>query len=499
MDNKELPSTTNLWIQLAGKRIIIPSFFIISYLFMLLVPTNFDEQNHWFVFLGRFHPLVLHFPIVLILVTTGFLLMGFFNPNFNKPVIIRSLLWASVFFSFVSILAGYLLYISESYSGNLVSNHLNGALATGISISLCLIIYELNYQRKSKGSFVFYFLLIVANFSLAYTSHMGGSLTHGEDFLTAPLDALLPAKKIDKAPEDMLLFEDMIATIFETKCVSCHNENKTKGDLLLNNYEEVFAKGKSKKQAIIPGDTSNSELMVRVLLPDDHDERMPPEGKPGLTDEEISLLSYWISSGASDTLTYGDINDEKVLTEIEALMPDIRQAQYKIIKEKEAFEAALQELRQIGDPIGIDISIDERSNGKFFGLKMRFPPAHVNNDEIKAFSPYFPYFSRVSLASSNIDDDALFDLGKMSQLRRLILQKTNINGEGLPYLKDLENLEELNLSFTPLDEGNLLYLIGFKNLQKVYLFGTPVKPEVISALQKHKPELEIILEEGPFY
>ncbi|WP_460518600.1 c-type cytochrome domain-containing protein [Cyclobacterium sediminis] len=499
MDNKELPSSTKMWTKLFGKRIIIPSIFIFSYLIMLLVPFNFDQQNDWFVLLGRFHPLVLHFPIVLILVTTGFLLMGFFNPNFNKPIIILSLLWTSVFFSFVSILAGYLLFISESYSGNLVSNHLNGAMATGISITLCLILYELNFQRKLKAGFLFYSLLILANFSLAYTSHMGGSLTHGEDFLTAPIDALLPAKKIDKAPEDMLLYEDMVATIFETKCVSCHNENKSKGDLLLNNYDEVFASGKSKKQAVIPGDTSKSEVMVRVLLPEDHDERMPPEGKPGLTDNEISLLSYWISRGASDTLTYGDIDNDEVLTEIEALMPDIQQAQYKIIKEKEAFEAALQELREIGDPMGVDISADDRSNGKFFGLKMRFPPAHIGNEEIKAFSPYFPYFSRVSLASSNIDDDALFLLGKMPQLRRLILQKTNIKGEGLPYLKNLENLEELNLSFTPLDEGNLLHLIGFKNLQKVYLFGTPVKPEVISALQKHKPELEIILEEGPFY
>lgn len=499
MDNKELPSSTKMWTKIAGKRILLPPIFILSYLLMLLVPFNLDQHNGWFVLLGRFHPLVLHFPIVLILITTGFLLMGFINTNFNKPVIIRFLLWVSVLFSFVSILAGYLLYISESYSGNLVSNHFYGALATGIAITLCLIIYELNIQRNLKVGYVFYFLLILANFSLAYTSHMGGSLTHGEDFLTAPIDALLPAKKIDKAPEDMLLYDDMVATIFETKCVSCHNENKSKGDLLLNNYSEVFASGKSKKQAIIPGDTSNSELMVRVLLPQDHDERMPPEGKPGLTDNEISLLSFWISSGASDTLTYGDIDNEKVLTEIEALMPDIQQAQYKIIKEKEAFNAALQELKQIGDPMGIDITVDERSNGKFFGLKMRFPPAHVGNEEIKAFTPYFPHFSRISLASSNIDDDALFVLGKMPQLRRLILQKTNIKGEGLPYLKNLQNLEELNLSFTPLDDGNLLHLIGFKNLQKVYLFGTPVKQEVISALQKHKPELEIILEEGPFY
>lgn len=499
MDNNDLPPDNKKWNFYSSKKIFLPTILILLYLTILLVPYSLEEESHLLVFFGRFHPLVLHFPIVLILVTTGFILMGFFNPNFNKPIIIRSLLWASVFFSFITILAGYLLFIAEAYSGDMVKSHLYGALITGISISICLIVYESNLHRKLKAGFVFYTLLGLANLSLAYTSHLGGSLTHGEDFLTAPLDALLPAKKIDKAPEDMLVYEDMVATILDTKCVSCHNENKSKGDLLLNSYKEVLAAGKSEKHAIVPKDTSKSELMVRVLLPEDHDDRMPPEGKPGLTDNEITLLSYWITSGASDTLKYGEIENQRILAEIEDLMPRIQQAQYKIIEEKEAFDTALQELQKIGKQVGVEISADELSNGKYFGMKMKFPPAPVGNEEIKAFSTYFPYFSRLSLASSSIDDDALYLLGKMPQLRRLILQKTNINGEGLPYLKDLPNLEELNLSFTPLDDGNLLHLLDFKNLQKVYLFGTPVKPEVIAALQKHKPEMEIILEEGPFY
>ena len=251
--------------------------------------------------------------------------------------------------------------------------------------------------------------------------------------------------------------------------------------------------------AIIPTDTANSEVLVRVLLPLDHDDRMPPEGKPGLTENEITLLTYWIENGASDSLKYGDIKNEKILSEIEELMPTIQQAQYKILEEKEAFNTALLELQEIGKKVDAEVTADELSNGKFFGLKMKFPPGPFGNEELKEFSPYFPYLSRISLASSNIDDDALFLLGKMPQLRRLILQKTNINGEGLPYLKDLPNLEELNLSFTPLDKGHLLHLLDFKSLQKVYLFGTPIEPEVFEAIQKHRPELEIILEEGPFY
>ena len=499
MDNNDLPQNNLKWDFLLNKKFILPIFLVTTYLAIFLVPISVAAENHLLVFFGRFHPLVLHFPIVLILITTGFILMGFFNPSFNKPVIIRSLLWASVFFSYITILAGYLLYIAEGYSGVMVKNHLNGALITGISISICLIIYESILQRNLKEGFGFYLILGIANLSLAYTSHLGGSLTHGDDFLSAPLAALIPAKKIDKAPEDMLLYEDMVATIFETKCVSCHNENKSKGNLILNSYKEIFEAGKSEKYAIIPSDTANSEVLARVLLPLDHDDRMPPEGKPGLTENEITLLTYWIENGASDSLKYGDIKNEKILSEIEELMPTIQQAQFKILEDKEAFNTALLELQEIGKKVDAEVSADELSNGKFFGLKMKFPPGPFGNEELKEFSPYFPYLSRISLASSNIDDDALFLLGKMPQLRRLILQKTNINGEGLPYLKDLPNLEELNLSFTPMDKGHLLHLLDFKSLQKVYLFGTPIEPEVFEAIQKHRPELEIILEEGPFY
>jgi hypothetical protein len=87
----------------------------------------------------------------------------------------------------------------------------------------------------------------------------------------------------------------------------------------------------------------------------------------------------------------------------------------------------------------------------------------------------------------------------MENLKRLVLQKTAIDGSGLPYLQQLPNLEELNLSFTPLKDGHALHLLNFPHLKKVYLFGTPVKKDIITAIQQHKPHLQVILEEGPYY
>ncbi|SEJ49432.1 Uncharacterized membrane protein [Cyclobacterium xiamenense] len=466
---------------------------------LYLAPVSLDAQNPFWVVLGRFHPLVLHFPIVLILLVTVLFLLALLKPAFVNPLLLRGLLGASMLFSFLAVLAGYLLSVSEAYSGPLVSNHFYGALLTGTFVSVTAFLYEGQVRSKKAPTPLFFGFLLLTNASLAYTSHVGGSLTHGESYLSEPLKALLPAKTPSKTPEEMLLYGDVLATILETRCANCHNQNKSKGDLLLTSHTALLQAGKSKKKAVIPGDAAGSELLQRVLLPEEDDERMPPDGKPGLTETEISLLHFWVESGASEELRLGQITNDSILAQLEQLMPDILRAQHKIIAEKEAFEAAQRELAELASETGIEIIPDDLANGKYFGMKMKFPPASFGSEELQQFSGYFPYFSRVSLASSDVSDDALFFIGKMSQLRRLVLQKTAITGEGLPYLSDIPALEELNLSFTPLEDGHLLHLLSFPNLKKVYLFGTPISEAVIEALRQHRPEMEIILEEGPFY
>lgn len=475
--------------------LLLPLFF---YLLLLLLPMETATQNPLMVFLGRFHPLMLHFPIVLILLTTAFILLGKLNPHFEKPVIIRSLLGSSVLFTLVAIMAGYLLFISDAYTGSLAKNHFYGALITGGGITVSFLLYEWRHANNKPTGFIFFIFLALTNLALAYTSHMGGSLTHGADYLTEPLARLLPSKIEQKNPEDMLLYEDIVATVLESKCVNCHNENKTKGDLLLNSHGALLEAGKSGQNAVVPGDPGASELMVRIRLPEDHDDRMPPDGKPGLTESELSVLSFWIANGASQEVKMGEVKDTIMLARLEQMMPDIQQAQYKILEDRAAFEAAQKELETIASKIGVTVSPDDRINEKFFAMKMKFPPPPFGTEELQAFSPFFPFFSRISLASSNVKDDDLFFLAKMTELRELVLQKTAITGEGLPYLKDLPHLEVLNLSFTPLEDAHLLHLLAFKSLKKIYLFGTPVKTELIDAFQKHRPEVALILEEGTY-
>lgn len=483
--------------------IFLPLSLVVIYWTLWFYPVSIEAGEAPFLnLMGRFHPLALHFPIVLIVILTAFILIGRYQNTFTKPIIIKSLLISSCVFSLIAIIAGYLLFVSEKYSGDLVNNHLIGGLITGTCISISTAIYFYNLEVvSSMAKNLFFVMIAFTNLALVYTSHLGGSLTHGEDYLSAPMASLFPSNNPTsiKPVEELLLYEDIIATILETKCANCHNENKTKGDLLLTNHPALLKAGKSGEIAVVPGSLDQSELISRILLPEDDEDRMPPEGKPELTQNEIDLISFWVEEGASNEIKFKDLKNEVLISSINDMLPSILKTQYRMMLEQEAFEAAGKELNEIADQLGVLIEEDKDAEGRFFGLKMKFPPSQISNESFLPLMPFSSHFSRISLASSNITDDELFFLGKMPNLRRLVLQKTAINGEGLPYLQALKDLKVLNLSFTPLEDGHLLHLLNFPSLEKVYLFGTPVKKEVIEALQKHQPQLEIILEEGPFY
>ncbi len=94
-------------------------------------------------------------------------------------------------------------------------------------------------------------------------------------------------------------FNRDIRPILSNNCLSCHgpDEKERKADLRLDSREEALA-DLGGYAAIVPGDTEESELILR-LITDDMDERMPPKGKGRpLTGEEINLLKRWVAGGA---------------------------------------------------------------------------------------------------------------------------------------------------------------------------------------------------------
>ena len=90
-------------------------------------------------------------------------------------------------------------------------------------------------------------------------------------------------------------FEQKIRPILRSHCGKCHGPESQNSDLRLDVRHAAF-KGGVSGEVIVPGKSSESELIRRIQSSDEA-ERMPPDGKP-LPKGEIELLRRWIDAGA---------------------------------------------------------------------------------------------------------------------------------------------------------------------------------------------------------
>jgi cytochrome c551/c552 len=83
-------------------------------------------------------------------------------------------------------------------------------------------------------------------------------------------------------------WEGAIATLMQAKCVQCHSDKVTLGDLDLSSYQTALKGGKG-GVGIAPGDPDGS-LVVAIQKAGGHAGQLTPE--------ELELLAAWIKAGA---------------------------------------------------------------------------------------------------------------------------------------------------------------------------------------------------------
>ncbi len=92
-------------------------------------------------------------------------------------------------------------------------------------------------------------------------------------------------------------FEKDVLPVLTARCFSCHDARKGTAELRLDVRSKAFGPGESKAVAIVPGHSDRSAVVARVLLKDDDDKAMPPDGDR-LTAGQIAKLKAWIDAGA---------------------------------------------------------------------------------------------------------------------------------------------------------------------------------------------------------
>ncbi|MDX2249878.1 MAG: DUF1549 domain-containing protein [Bacteroidia bacterium] len=267
----------------------------------------------WFLtFLGRLHPMVVHFPIALLIVALLMEMMTLRGKNENFRGAITLLLRLGAVSAIVSVALGLILHEQESYGGELIEYHEWSGIATML---FSLLAVWLNYRsnKRSTGVNLYRIVLGLSVICLTIAGHLGASLTHGEDYLSSTFPGNGDSHEEGKAgellaefasqsptgsfsPEDLDRLNLEVRAIFAHNCYQCHSKEKSKGDLVLQTKEGVMAGGEN-GPVLVAGNADQSEMIRRLLLPRSDDESMPPKGKT-LQKNEIELIRLWINQGA---------------------------------------------------------------------------------------------------------------------------------------------------------------------------------------------------------
>ena len=249
--------------------------------------------------LGRFHPVVVHLPIGMILLGIFLLILSDRKPEWQLNTPIRITFFCSLIAASVAAVFGWILAWEGGYDLNTLRLH--RWLGVGVVIFSCVLWMMHRKPRRKSKSILLSSILITG--LVIFTGHYGGKLTHGEDYLWEQAPGFVKkwvsyeertAYPEFLDPDSCMIFEDLIYPVLWNKCGSCHNNNVAKGGLNLQTGEALLEGGRN--GSVIESDLHQSELFKRVTMDPQSRKFMPPKGAP-LSYQEINLLAWWIEEG----------------------------------------------------------------------------------------------------------------------------------------------------------------------------------------------------------
>ncbi len=461
---------------LAGQLLIAANIFIA---FLLLFESRLVIPV-WLQPIGRMHPLVLHFPIVLVILAMCLNFFRYSKPAANEfyPGLSKKLLLAGALLTAITVIMGLFLSKEEGYQGDTLQWHKWTGVFTFFSASLIYWIQNLKWYKpfvRKISSLAVVCILILAG-------HFGAALTHGEDFIMQPLAV---TKETPVVPiEQAVLFDHLIKPVFEKKCAACHKPGKMKGELSLMDSASIVKGGKTGK-LFIPGDIVTSLLLERIHLPAEEKKHMPPAGKPQLTEQEAKLIRLWIASNAYFTKPVTELpeNDSLRLLASQILQPASGDV-YNFPPADEKTIIALNDNYRTIRPIAMEspaLSVD-MYNAATYQLKRLEELSSVKRQVVS-----------LNLNKLPVKDEDLKSIRQLENIRKLELNFTNVTVSGLKELVPLQYLQTIALSGTKLNyQGLKDQLPAFKSLRKIIISNAGLSDAEAEQLQKDNSHITIV-------
>jgi uncharacterized membrane protein len=427
---------------------------------------------------GRLHPILLHLPMGLLI---GLAVLEAHAVWKRQGVSPRLLVFLAAGTAVLTASAGLVLHDEPSYAeSDILEWHERLGIATALTTCLAAFFHSRGAVKNYRLS------LLVAVLVMMPAGHFGGTMTHGAGFLLEPLEEGFSDQNGEgpSVPDPPLAeaapianYADHIAPILKARCVNCHGQRKQKGDLRLDTPEWILKGGES-GDALVAGNVEDSEIIFRLHLPLDDEDRMPPEHKRQPSEGQVQLLEAWIASGASFddefTLMGGlTLPEDQPAPEEEGLLP----ASEKALAALRAKQVHVQRISGETEQLWVDFAA---------------PAADIGDSEVKKLlAPLEDHVADLSLARTQISDKAMGRVADLIRLRRLDLRQTALTDVGLARLAENPTLEELNIAGTGVTDGSIPLLLALPALTHLWVWESQLSAEGIAQLRTERPELKV--------
>lgn len=438
---------------------------------LLVVLAIFDQRIQPGLFLqwiGKFHPLVLHFPIVFgILISIYFL---FFQ---NKRITVDSeklLLAINALLASVVAIFGVLLSLQNAYDAELINWHKWG----GISVALFswLFVYILNVNPYLKRFFALLFLVVLIG-----STHKGAQLTHGVNALNFPKAQNSGGVNDIITDSTATIYQLGIAPIFGQKCISCHGIDKTKGDLMLHTPENILKGGES-------GDLLQDGILLKTIhLPLEDKNHMPPEGKLQLTDEEKRMLSLWVKSEGNFESRLNELDETDSLF----ILVNKYQA---AVKQEAALNFNLPGLEEFNSNY---CSVNYLFNGSDEVEVNFFQGSNYNRENLKKLEKIKTSIVDLNMQGMPLTKEDLDIIVQFNNLRKLNLNSTKLNIGSLEVLKSLPELQSVSISGIDLNASDLDKFLEGSQFSSVNVWSQNADKKQLEGIITKYPEIDIVV------
>ncbi|MBL9120051.1 MAG: hypothetical protein JNL80_09075 [Phycisphaerae bacterium] len=440
-------------------------------------------------FLGRLHPILVHFPIGLITMAALAEVWRLLRRLHGLSPITVPLVIVSALAAVAASGAGWLnaAWEHDGDGGILLDRHRwLGTIISAVLVALAIFAWRQRHARELDSSSLAVRLgTILCAAIVGLVGHIGGELVYGEGYLWKGL--LAEARRADQratapaavtgTPEE-IFFLTRVKPIITERCAECHGAEKQKGGLRLDPIGLAFD-GPADAWSIVAGFPEDSELIVRLQLPRDDPDAMPPKGD-GLTDADISLLQQWIRNGAVVPPSERTAESAQTSTKAPPQPPA---------------EAVLRSIEQCTLCGAIATPMFSGSNLFSVNASMANPP--WSDAQLAVVAEAASAIVALNLARSQVSDSGLASLPPMPALEILRLDDTAIGDAGLAPILSSERLASANLVGTRVSDEGLARLLALPSLRQVYVWRTQVTEAGIAKARQQRPDVQVVGAEPP--